>query len=52
MQKEINGDGSIRFNAGSVAIHIFDRDFIERVGDSTDDLKLPFHRADKKNPLC
>ena len=50
MQKEINGDGSIRFNAGSVAIHIFDRDFIERVGDSTEDLKLPFHRADKKIP--
>ena len=50
MQKEINADGSIRFNAGSVAIHIFDRDFIERVGDSTDDLKLPFHRADKKIP--
>ncbi|MEC8333638.1 MAG: UDPGP type 1 family protein [Verrucomicrobiota bacterium] len=50
MQKEINADGSIRFNAGSVAIHIFDRDFIERVGDSTEDLKLPFHRADKKIP--
>ena len=51
MQKEINADGSIRFNAGSVAIHIFDRDFIERVGDSSGEIKLPFHRADKKIPF-
>jgi UDP-N-acetylglucosamine/UDP-N-acetylgalactosamine diphosphorylase len=50
MQEEINPDGSIRFNAGSVAIHIFDRDFIARIGSATSDLQLPFHRADKKIP--
>ncbi|MDG1301890.1 MAG: UTP--glucose-1-phosphate uridylyltransferase [Opitutae bacterium] len=50
MQEETNADGSIRFNGGSVAIHIFDRAFIARAGSTTSDLKLPFHRADKKIP--
>lgn len=50
MQEETNEDGSIRFNGGSVAIHIFDRDFIARAGSTTSDMKLPFHRADKKIP--
>ncbi|MFW6218410.1 MAG: UTP--glucose-1-phosphate uridylyltransferase [Verrucomicrobiota bacterium] len=50
MQEETNADGSLRFNAGSVAIHIFDRDFIARAGGDGADTKLPFHRADKKIP--
>lgn len=50
MQEELTEDGSIRFNAGSVAIHIFDRGFIERAGGSGEGVKLPFHRADKKIP--
>lgn len=50
MQEETNEDGSIRFKAGSVAIHVFDRDFIERAGGSGAGMKLPFHRADKKIP--
>jgi UDP-N-acetylglucosamine/UDP-N-acetylgalactosamine diphosphorylase len=50
MQEETNPDGSIRFNGGSVAIHIFDRAFIARAGSTTSDLQLPFHRADKKIP--
>ena len=50
MQQETHADGSIRFNGGSVAIHIFDREFIARAGSTTSDLKLPFHRADKKIP--
>jgi UDP-N-acetylglucosamine/UDP-N-acetylgalactosamine diphosphorylase len=50
MQEETNADGSIRFNGGSVAIHIFDRDFIARAGGSESGAKLPFHRADKKIP--
>ena len=48
-QRETLEDGSLRFVAGSVAIHVFDRDFIDRVGGSGD-LNLPFHRADKKIP--
>jgi UDP-N-acetylglucosamine/UDP-N-acetylgalactosamine diphosphorylase len=50
MQEATNEDGSLRFNGGSVAIHIFDREFIERVGGSGEGTKLPFHRADKKIP--
>lgn len=50
IQEETNPDGGIRFNGGSVAIHIFDRDFIARAGGSGEGSKLPFHRADKKIP--
>jgi UDP-N-acetylglucosamine/UDP-N-acetylgalactosamine diphosphorylase len=50
MQEETNADGSIRFNGGSVAIHTFDRSFIERAGGDSAEVKLPFHRADKKIP--
>ena len=32
--EETKVDGGIRFNGGSVAIHIFDRNFIARVGSS------------------
>lgn len=46
-----NPDGSLRFNAGSIAIHVFSRDFIERLGGGGDDsAKLPFHLAHKKVP--
>lgn len=51
LQQETLADGRLRFVAGSVAIHIFDRDFIDRVGGGAADLKLPFHRADKKIPF-
>ena len=50
LQEATNEDGSIRFNGGSVAIHVFDRDFIGRAGGSREGAKLPFHRADKKIP--
>jgi UDP-N-acetylglucosamine/UDP-N-acetylgalactosamine diphosphorylase len=49
-QQERLTDGGLRFVAGSVAIHVFDRDFIDRVGGGAAGLKLPFHRADKKIP--
>ena len=48
MQDEVDKNGSIRYNAGNVAIHLFDREFVKRVGSSGSDLRLPFHRADKK----
>ncbi|MGK0176457.1 MAG: UDP-N-acetylglucosamine/UDP-N-acetylgalactosamine diphosphorylase [Lentimonas sp.] len=51
MQDELNEDGSIRYNAGNVAIHLFDREFIARVGGDDSDARLPFHRADKKIPF-
>ncbi|MEM1224036.1 MAG: UDPGP type 1 family protein, partial [Verrucomicrobiota bacterium] len=51
VQEQTNANGTLRFVAGSVAIHIFDRDFIERVGGDGTGAKLPFHRADKKIPF-
>lgn len=50
LQQETLEDGSLRFVAGSVAIHVFDRAFIERLGDAGASANLPFHRADKKIP--
>lgn len=51
MQQAINADGSIRFNAGNIAVHLFDRDFIARVGSTNVAASLPFHRADKVIPF-
>jgi UDP-N-acetylglucosamine/UDP-N-acetylgalactosamine diphosphorylase len=48
-QQQTLEDGSLRFVAGSVAIHMFARGFIERAGGSGGE-QLPFHRADKKIP--
>ena len=41
-------DGSLRFWAGSIAIHVFSIEFLERCMRS--DESLPFHRARKKVP--
>jgi len=40
-------DGSLELWAGSIAIHIIERSFVERL---VTDLRLPFHRAVKKVP--
>lgn len=48
-QEETLEDGSLRFVSGSVAIHVFDRSFVERLGGAGGE--LPFHRADKKIPF-
>jgi UDP-N-acetylglucosamine/UDP-N-acetylgalactosamine diphosphorylase len=42
-----NPGGSLRFNAGSIAIHALRRDFIERLN-QRGRLELPWHRAEKK----
>lgn len=39
-------EGRLRFRAGSIAIHIISRDFVERMGDGEGG--LPMHRANKK----
>jgi UDP-N-acetylglucosamine/UDP-N-acetylgalactosamine diphosphorylase len=49
-QEQTDSEGELLFKAGSVAIHMFDREFIARVGGSGEGSKLPFHRADKKIP--
>jgi UDP-N-acetylglucosamine/UDP-N-acetylgalactosamine diphosphorylase len=43
-----NPDGSLRLWAGSIAVHIFDREFLERMQASGSG--LPFHVAKKKVP--
>jgi UDP-N-acetylglucosamine/UDP-N-acetylgalactosamine diphosphorylase len=48
MQRETNADGSLRYSAGSIAIHVIDREFARRMAAGGEDVALPFHRADKK----
>jgi len=44
-----NADGSLSFNAGSIAIHVLRTSFVERLNQG-DRLRLPWHRALKKVP--
>lgn len=44
-----NPDGSLKFNAGSIAIHALRVSFIERLN-TGGQLRLPWHRAEKKVP--
>ncbi|HEY0967571.1 MAG TPA: UDPGP type 1 family protein [Opitutaceae bacterium] len=48
-QREVDpANGRLRFLAGSIAIHVLDREFVHRVATGGSDVALPFHRADKK----
>lgn len=47
--RRTNPDGSLMFWAGSIAVHIFDTDFLVRC--QFDQTSLPFHRAVKKVPF-
>ena len=47
MQRETSENGELRFRAGSIAIHVLDREFVARMAKES---SLPFHRADKKIP--
>jgi UDP-N-acetylglucosamine/UDP-N-acetylgalactosamine diphosphorylase len=49
LAKQTNPDGSLRFNAGSIAIHALRRSFVERLNEGGQ-LRLPWHRAEKKVP--
>lgn len=46
---QTNADGTLRFNAGSIAIHALSVAFVERLNQGGK-LKLPWHRAEKKVP--
>lgn len=46
--RETESDGSLRWWAGSIAIHIFSVDFVARLNDHG--FRLPFHVARKKIP--
>ncbi len=49
-QRERDEKGGLRYLAGSIAIHVLDRDFVKRMATGGDGVALPFHRADKKIP--
>ncbi|MFI5355928.1 MAG: UTP--glucose-1-phosphate uridylyltransferase [Opitutales bacterium] len=51
VQAETDPQGRLRYLAGSIAIHVLDREFVRRMarGGATQ-AALPFHRADKKIP--
>lgn len=51
LAEEVDAAGQLRFQAGSIAIHIFNRDFMKRLGGGGDEsARLPFHLAHKKVP--
>jgi UDP-N-acetylglucosamine/UDP-N-acetylgalactosamine diphosphorylase len=50
LQRETLPDGRLRYRAGSIAIHVLDREFVRRVTGAGSASALPFHRADKKIP--
>lgn len=43
-------DGRLRFAAANIAVHLFDRDFVARLGQGGEQDALPFHLAHKKIP--
>ncbi|MCH6551062.1 MAG: UDPGP type 1 family protein, partial [Planctomycetes bacterium] len=45
-----NPDGSRRFDAGNIAIHLLTRSFVERLTTGTSGFRLPWHRAAKAVP--
>jgi UDP-N-acetylglucosamine/UDP-N-acetylgalactosamine diphosphorylase len=47
LARETNDDGSRRYDAGSVAIHVLSRDLVERLTRANSGVELPWHRADK-----
>lgn len=50
MQRETDASGQLRYIAGSIAIHVLDRQFVRRMAVGGEGATLPFHRADKKIP--
>jgi len=49
LARETTADGRLRFSAGSIAIHILSRSFVESLT-ADGDAALPWHRAEKKVP--
>jgi UDP-N-acetylglucosamine/UDP-N-acetylgalactosamine diphosphorylase len=50
MQRETEPDGRLKYPAGSIALHVLDREFIRQMASGGSGAALPFHRADKKIP--
>jgi UDP-N-acetylglucosamine/UDP-N-acetylgalactosamine diphosphorylase len=49
LARQCTDDGRLRFSAGSIAIHVLSRTFVERLT-ADGRCRLPFHRAVKKTP--
>ena len=47
--RQTNADGTLKFWAGSIAVHVIDTEFLRRSAADAD--SLPFHRANKKVPF-
>lgn len=53
LQEARQPDGNLKFSGGSIAIHVINVDFVERLGSgSNPEASLPFHKAVKKIPYC
>lgn len=50
LAREKNADGSRKYDAGSVAIHLLNVDFVRRLTEESASFRLPWHRAEKKVP--
>lgn len=50
LMHDTDDEGGLLFSSGSIAIHIFDRDLITRLGEQDSDISMPFHLARKKIP--
>ncbi len=50
LARSCNLDGRLKFMAGSIAIHLFTRNFVEKLTEGNS-CKLPLHRAEKKVPF-
>lgn len=48
--RELDANDSLRFNAGSIAIHMIGVEFVEKLTADPDHFALPYHRAVKKVP--
>ena len=52
VKNEKTPSGNLRFHAANIAVHLLNRNFIERVAqDSRSECSLPFHIAKKKVPI-
>lgn len=51
MARERNADGARRYDAGSIAIHLLNREFVERLVAPSASVRLPWHRADKRSTV-
>lgn len=50
LAKQRDENGNLRFDAGSIAIHLLSVAFVKRLNEASGRFALPYHRANKKVP--